>query len=308
MFISQVSDNEFHNLSTAGKYKLERIDLSAARMRKEFPSSQFNHAFLCVPLKKDTIWLECTSQHVPCGFLGNFTDDRDVLLITEEGGKVVHTPSYTSLNNQQIRKAEVTLANDNHGKAVITSEYNGIFYSDLLPVLLGDDHHKKKIMYNRIDIPSFDLIKYEHKEIRKQVPCIEETLEIQLNNYSSLMGSYVLLPLNLLTKINPLPRNKDERISDIYVEREYLKIDTIKYIIPSNHSVKDLPDNNTIKSDFGEYKYKVNHSGSDIYYIRFLKMNKGIYDKKRYQEFYDFFEQISMLDNAKAILVKNTAN
>ncbi|HDZ04697.1 hypothetical protein LCGC14_0345490 [marine sediment metagenome] len=33
MFISQVSDTEFDNLSEAGKHKLERIDLSAARMR-----------------------------------------------------------------------------------------------------------------------------------------------------------------------------------------------------------------------------------------------------------------------------------
>ncbi|WP_430426498.1 GAF domain-containing sensor histidine kinase [Maribacter litoralis] len=33
MFISQVSDTEFNNLSEAGKHKLERIDLSAARMR-----------------------------------------------------------------------------------------------------------------------------------------------------------------------------------------------------------------------------------------------------------------------------------
>lgn len=33
MFISQVSDTEFDNLSEEGKHKLERIDLSAARMR-----------------------------------------------------------------------------------------------------------------------------------------------------------------------------------------------------------------------------------------------------------------------------------
>jgi len=33
MFISQISDTEFNNLSESGKHKLERIDLSAARMR-----------------------------------------------------------------------------------------------------------------------------------------------------------------------------------------------------------------------------------------------------------------------------------
>src|SRR5436190_5010380 len=71
----------------------------------DFPSDQFDHIILCVPLRIDTVWLECTSQALPAGYLGGFTADRFALAVDVNGGKLVHTPKYGLTDNVETRKS-----------------------------------------------------------------------------------------------------------------------------------------------------------------------------------------------------------
>ena len=68
---------------------------------KDFASLQGNHVILNIPNEGKDIWLECTSQTMPFGFLGDFTDDRDVLVVTPEGGIIKRTAIYKDETNLQ---------------------------------------------------------------------------------------------------------------------------------------------------------------------------------------------------------------
>src|SRR5258708_10666604 len=91
------------------QYTLIRAGDGANYMTDDFPSSQFNHVILCVPLKTDTVWLECTSQTLPAGYLSGFTSDRYVLLVDENGGKLVRTPKYRMADKLQTPKTVGTI-------------------------------------------------------------------------------------------------------------------------------------------------------------------------------------------------------
>ncbi|MGB1307613.1 MAG: DUF3857 domain-containing protein, partial [Oceanihabitans sp.] len=70
---------------------------------------QTNHVILNIPTPENDVWLECTSQISPFNYNGSFTDDRDVFVITPEGGKIVHTKIYTAEDNTTQSHAKIEL-------------------------------------------------------------------------------------------------------------------------------------------------------------------------------------------------------
>ena len=61
----------------------------------EFPTlEQGNHVILCIPQGEDLVWMDCTSQVHPFGFIGDFTDNRNVLVIKPDGIEMIKTEAY----------------------------------------------------------------------------------------------------------------------------------------------------------------------------------------------------------------------
>ena len=95
----------------------------------------FAVAILCLPFKNDTTWVDCTSQTIPFGYLGDFTDNRTVLALTPQGGKLMHTPKYTAAVNLQSRKAEFVISAEGGLSGSMTTNYKGVNYEDCDEIL-----------------------------------------------------------------------------------------------------------------------------------------------------------------------------
>jgi hypothetical protein len=285
-------------------YALVNAGKNAPQLIREFPSNQFNHAFLFVPLKNDTIWLECTSQHAACGYIGGFTDDRDVLAINDEGGKIVHTKIYTGNDNKQITKTAVILDSQGNGSVNIKADYQGVVYDKMRSILRSDDADKKKLLYRNIKIPSFDIRSFNHEEIKNIIPVVRENLKLDIRDYGIKIGNKMLVTLNLMNKMDSIPKRIKDRRSDILIRRSYIEVDTITYNIPEKYFLQETPDNITITTQFGEYKTEILSNVNKVQYVRYLKMKKGTYPSYLYDDFVAFFENIYKADEGKLILTK----
>ena len=55
---------------------------------------QMNHAILCVPMQRDTLWVECTNPSVPLGYRHEDIAGHEVVLIRYDGGEQTRVPAY----------------------------------------------------------------------------------------------------------------------------------------------------------------------------------------------------------------------
>ncbi len=287
-------------------YTLIRAGSDAPFLLKDFPSNQFNHAILCVPVASDTIWLECTSQFIPFGFLGKFTDDRDALAITDSGGIIVHTKKYTGKENTLSRKVIVHVDTEKNATALINTRYSGLFYDDASKLLHVDDQERKKLILNDLSIAGVNLQSYKHIENKEIDPFLDQELKLKIQHFAKQLGDRIIIPLNVFDRFSYPSFSSDSRETDIFIRRSYWKKDTLVYTAPGGYVMEKVPEGKkTANSIFGNYSAEIRADKNKVIYIRTFGLKKGIYSKAHYPELVRFFEQVNNLDQQKCIYKKD---
>lgn len=275
---------------------------NSTNVNPDFAKDYFNHVFLCVPLKNDTMWIECTNAHSPCGFIGDFTDDRYVLIVDDKNSKLVKTPAYKPHENAQQLKGNVNI--DAYGNAHINYKvtYTGAQYPSEFNLTLLDEDDRKKRIIKSIDVPQFKLNDYKIDVIFERKPRLVKSLDLTVSEYCNKIGERWLIKLNTINNQSFIPPYSRGRKTPLFLQRNYSECDTINISIPEGIIVESVPEKKEFSSEFGQYKCQVEVQDNTINYYRYLEIRKGTYPKEKYNEFRDFLEKIAKADDANAVI------
>lgn len=271
----------------------------------DFPSFQFNHVFLCVPQARDTLWLECTSQTNAFGYLSDFTSNRHVVLIQENGGKIVKTPTYRPNDNLMLRKASFILDENGNAEAEVETKVTGLQQDTHASVIntMGSDDQKKWMLSN-LNVPSADIKTFSLNEKRDIIPSVNEKMSLFLKNISNKSGSRIFLTPNLLNQYKSVPLPNSDRKVEFNLTGNYMDVDSISFQVPTGFSSEYLPEPVKLQSKFGTYNTSIQMTGDKILYIRQVTLLQGRYPAAAFNEYVDFRKKMVKADKSQVVLVK----
>lgn len=274
----------------------------------DFPKHQFNHVICAVPIGKDTVWLECTSQYTPAGYLGGFTANRYGLFIDENGGTLVHTPAYLLRDNTSTRKISATM--DVEGNLVVKSEtdYRALSH-DLIQALIHEYSRDQQLDYLKkvFSLPTYTVKSFDYKEDHSnRIPLIHESLEISVSNYATTTGKRIFIKPNVLrSSVAKIPNDKERKL-DFQFKTEFKEQDSVEILIPAGYSTESQPKDILLESKYGKYVTHIMIHADKIFYYRLFEQYRGRFPATDFKEIKSFYDKIYESDHSQIVLVKSS--
>ncbi len=287
-------------------YTLIKAGQGEDDLELDFPSRQFNHAIICVPMEKDSLWLECTSQTQSPGYMGGFTGNRHALLITEEGGKVTATPRYGINDNTQVRQIKAQLTEDGRLQVRAHTIYSCMQQDDLQMLINSLSKDKvKEVLQEKLDFATYEVDRFNYKENKSKRPSVEEELDISVSNYATITGKRLFIVPNIMTRHGRRLTQQEERKYPLELDVEYRDTDSVEIVIPAGYTAESVPTDVVLETRFGKYRSTVKIEGNRILYFRTMEHFAGNFAAKEYAELVKFYEAMYKADRARLVLVKS---
>jgi hypothetical protein len=275
-------------------------------LNRNFSSfTQANHMIVCIPAEKDTTWLECTSQHIPAGFIGNDNAARTVMMVTKDGGKLVTTPVYKPEDNYLKNITTIKLTADGGAVIDIKNSYGAAQYQNRMLMMLLEPTEQRKRLMNGLGLPNMTIQNASFKQPDPSQAVMEEDISVTTAEVFSKGADKLFLTLNMLNRRESVPAKVENRKTPFSVAYGYKDTDQVTFVLPAGFKIDFLPKDILLESEFGSYSAKTMVKDNTIIYSRTQMMNAKKYGPEKYQALVDFYKKIYLADKQKAILAMN---
>jgi hypothetical protein len=289
------------------------VNTGRRNLMKDFYSvGQMDHAMLCVPMQKDTLWIECTNPRLPLGYRHDNIAGHQVVLVTEDGGKMVRVRPYADSLSRSVESVEVTLNADGSAHC----EGSRYLSLDEAEAYVGFEALSEKTKFNAImganslNPSGFRIVSVEDNfdswvsmsDGEEYVP--ETTIRYSFDavNYAKVSGDRIFLNLNPFAK--QVHSERKARVNDYVRSRELSIKDVVTVVLPEGYEVEAIPATAVISTQFGTLETEISQEDGKIHVVQTLTMNPGRFAAEEYEVYRTFAKDVSKAYSARIVLKK----
>jgi transglutaminase-like putative cysteine protease len=268
-----------------------------------FPNDIYNHVIVCVPFKGDTTWLECTSTTIPFGQLGSFTENRNALIITDDGGKLVNTPKSTAEENQFNSEVHLVLNADGGAKAQVKILGTGTYKKDYYEMSALKQDEQKEIIMDALNIKQPSVFDFHAGDDKSDTKEVDLNLEYD-RFYDITAGDKQFYHPNVIDICNFTVPIEEKRKTDYYFEDPIQKSCSLTIDLPTGFEVETLPANQQFKFTYGSYEisYKYDAVKNQVTSMAKFTITNQKIPAAKYTELQQYLDNVRKAENKKLVI------
>lgn len=272
----------------------------------DLPSSQFNHVIACVPLEKDTLWLDCTCDHCPFAELPSQDEGCQALVVEKGTAKLITTPISSPEENRVIKTTHARVEPDGSLDIRGTIAANGnceSFYRQILSSMTTQEKKEWLGRYIGVHAPNHTLLSCDFGTVPKLDVPLTVSFTAKFVKYAMTSEDELLMNLNILTRIDTesIPKEK-ERIYPVDNQFAVTQEDEVILEIPENSEIKALPSEQDIVFPFGSFRTLYTLNQNQLVYRRTKTINQSLIEPRYYEEYRAFLTTIYTADHSFIVL------
>lgn len=277
----------------------------------DFPSNQFNHCIAFVPLKHDSIWIECTAKYMDIGDTPSDIQGIRALVVDETGGSLVTTPLKSAPDNLWISRCKCVLNNSGTLNFNTSLSLKGNQKSYFKPALSYFSNEDKMVFLKRQFGRHYSNIvinKYSVDDPESSRGLYSINLQGSYANVIQGVGQLIFINPNLFNRKSPdaLPEEEPgERQFPVYYKFPYEDIDSVVIELPSNYDIVAMPDSVNLSGSFGNFSAVYKLEDGKIIYNRKFEIKEREIPLSAYKNYREFIRSVIKADKFQLVLKRH---
>ena len=280
---------------------------SAGEVYPEFPNNRFNHVIACVPLEKDSLWIDCTYDEGAVDFLPPEDQGRFVLVVGGEGPVLAKTPILSSSANQTSFTGSIHLQLS--GSATLEGELELIgtaarrWRSSIKRSRLKEQR-ELIISSFKESAPGLELEDFQITNLDDKNKSLTIHLKSHIPHLGSKTGKRLFVNLAMPGKIGWYGEHPKRRTKPYNAGSPSRYSAQIELTYADGLSVESTPKDFLLETDYGSYSAIYSHMEGVLKSSWVFEDNQPYIPIDAYEVFYNFRKQTTKANSAQIVFIK----